>query len=258
MKAVILAGGFGSRISEESAIRPKPMVEIGQMPILWHIMKIYSHHGVNEFIVCCGYKGEVIKEWFANYHLRSADVTFDFENDTTHVHSKGAEPWKVTLVETGADSMTGGRIKRVADYVNGETFCMTYGDGVGDIDISSALEFHRSHGKLATMTAFQPDERFGVFSLAPDQEVVSSFKEKPKGDGVWANAGYFILEPEVLDLIEGDKTVWETEPMQQLAERGELVANRHSGFWMPMDTLRDKNVLEGMWDTGDAPWKCWK
>lgn len=257
MKAVILAGGFGTRISEESAIRPKPMVEIGQMPILWHIMKIYSQHGINEFIVCCGYKGEVIKEWFASYHLRDADVTYDLKTNEATIHSNTAEPWKVTLAETGSDSMTGGRIKRVSDYIDGETFCMTYGDGVGDVDIAASIAFHNSHGKLATMTAFQPDQRFGVFSLHGDQTEVSSFAEKPKGDSVWANAGYFVLNADVLDYIEGDSTVWEVGPMQRLSNEGQLVANRHTGFWMPMDTLRDKNVLEDLWARDVAPWKCW-
>lgn len=257
MKAVILAGGFGTRISEESSVRPKPMVEIGRMPILWHIMKTYSQHGISEFIVCCGYKGEVIKQWFANYHLRDADVTFDLGKNEVNVHSASAEPWKVTLAETGSDSMTGGRIKRVSEYIDGEPFCMTYGDGVGDVNIRKSIEFHKSHGKLATMTAFQPDQRFGVFSLEGDQTQVSSFAEKPKGDSVWANAGYFVLQPEVLDYIEGDNTVWEVGPMQRLAQEGQLVANRHTGFWMPMDTLRDKNVLEDLWSRDAAPWKCW-
>jgi len=257
MKAVILAGGFGTRISEESTVRPKPMVEIGQMPILWHIMKIYSKHGINDFVVCCGYKGEVIKQWFSSYHLRDADVTFDLKNNTTKIHSNNAEPWTVTLADTGSDSMTGGRLKRVRKYIDGERFCLTYGDGVGDIDITAELAFHESHGKKATMTTYQPDQRFGVISLKSEQTIVSSFEEKPKGDSVWANAGYFILEPEVLDYIEDDSTVWELGPMQRLASEGELVANRHTGFWMPMDTLRDKNVLEDLWARGEAPWKCW-
>ena len=207
--------------------------------------------------MCCGYKGEVIKQWFANYHLRDADVTFDLGKNEVNVHSASADPWKVTLAETGSDSMTGGRIKRVSEYIDGEPFCMTYGDGVGDVNIRKSIEFHKSHGKLATMTAFQPDQRFGVFSLEGDQTQVSSFAEKPKGDSVWANAGYFVLQPEVLDYIEGDNTVWEVGPMQRLAQEGQLVANRHTGFWMPMDTLRDKNVLEDLWSRDAAPWKCW-
>jgi len=257
MKAVILAGGFGSRISEESSIRPKPMVEIGEMPILWHIMKTYSHHGVNDFVICCGYKGDVIRQWFANYHLQRADVSFDFRNDEIEVHSSPAEPWRVTLAETGANSMTGGRLKRASKHLTDEPFCLTYGDGVGNVDIRSSIEYHKKHGKKATVTVYQPDERFGVIALPPGESTVRSFKEKAKGEGVWANAGYFVLNPEVIDYIDGDDTVWELAPMQKLAEEGQMIANRHTGFWMPMDTLRDKNVLEDMWHKGEAPWKCW-
>lgn len=257
MKVVILAGGYGSRISEESAVRPKPMVEIGQMPILWHIMKIYSHHGLNDFVVCCGYKGHVIKEWFAAYHHRRSDVTFDFCRNEAEVHNNGAEPWRVTLADTGEGTMTGGRIKRVARYIGNEPFCMTYGDGVSNVDITATIAYHKRHAKKATMTAVQPDQRFGVFSLSADQELVTTFREKPKGEGVWANGGYFVLEPEVIDYIEGDQTSWEMEPLQRLAAEGELAASRHTGFWQPMDTLRDKNVLEQMWAEGNPPWKVW-
>lgn len=257
MKVVLLAGGYGSRISEESSIRPKPMVEIGQMPILWHIMKIYSHHGLNDFVVCCGYKGHVIKEWFAAYHHRRSDVTFDFCRNETEIHTNGSEPWRVTLVDTGETTMTGGRIKRAAKYIGDRPFCMTYGDGVGNVDVGATVAYHQRHGRKATMTAVQPDQRFGVFSLGPEQELVTSFREKPKGDGVWANAGYFVLNPEVIDYIDGDQTSWEVEPMQRLAQEGELVASRHSGFWQPMDTLRDKNVLEQLWADGNPPWKVW-
>jgi glucose-1-phosphate cytidylyltransferase len=257
MQVMILAGGYGSRISEESVVRPKPMVEIGGMPILWHIMKIYASHGLNDFIVCCGYKGHVIKEWFASYLHRTADVTFDFRNGTTTVHTSQVEPWRVTLVDTGEKTMTGGRIKRAVEYVDGDTFCLTYGDGVSNVDVAAALAFHANHGRKVTMTAVQPDQRFGVFSLSPEEQLVRRFREKPKGDGVWANGGYFVLDRSVADYIEGDDTVWELEPMQRLAEEGEVVANRHQGFWMPMDTLRDKNVLEEIWASGSAPWKRW-
>jgi len=257
MKAVILAGGYGSRISEESSVRPKPMVEIGGMPILWHIMKIYSHHGVNDFVVCCGYKGDVIRDWFSNYQMKNADVTFDYRSNEVEIHSSPAEPWRVTLAETGDGTMTGGRLKHAAKHLDDEPFCLTYGDGVGDVDIRSSIEFHREHGKKATMTVFQPDERFGVINLQPGDNTVTSFREKQKGKGIWANAGFFVLDRDVIDYIEGDQTSWEIEPMRQLAEEGEVVANRHTSFWMPMDTLRDKNVLEEMWTEGNPPWKCW-
>ena len=257
MKVMILAGGFGTRISEETAVRPKPMVEIGPMPILWHIMKIYSSYGLNDFVICTGYKGHVITEWFASYALHHADVMFDLRTRETKVLRNGTEPWRVTVVDTGDLSMTGGRVRRALPYVDGDTFCMTYGDGVADIDISRLIAFHREHGRKATMTAVQPEGRFGVFALGADQSLVTSFREKPRGDGAWANGGFFVLEPSVVDYIDGDDTVWEQRPLQILAEQGELAAYKHESFWMPMDTLRDKHVLEGLWNSGRAPWKCW-
>ena len=256
MKAVILAGGLGTRLSEETAVRPKPMVEVGGKPILWHIMKMYSYHGINDFIVCCGYKGYVIKEYFANYFLHMSDVTFDMQANTMHVHEKRAEPWRVTLVDTGDDSMTGGRLGRVADYVKDEeAFCFTYGDGVGDIDITAAIDFHKKHGKLATLTATFPPGRFGALDIQQGQ--VLSFKEKPKGDGAMINGGFFVLSPEVLKHVKSDLTVWEQEPLMNLAAEGELMAYEHHGFWQPMDTLRDKHLLEELWVSGKAPWKKW-
>ena len=256
MKAVILAGGLGTRISEESALRPKPMIEIGGMPVLWHILKIYAHHGVNDFVICCGYKGYVIKEYFANYFLHMSDVTFDMANNHMEVHRQMAEPWHVTLVDTGDDTMTGGRLKRVARYLEGEeAFCFTYGDGVGDIDITALIDFHRQHGKQATLTATQPPGRFGAISL--DGNLISSFTEKPQGDGAWINGGFFVLSPKVIDLIGDDATVWEREPMESLAQQGEFAAYLHRGFWQPMDTLRDKLLLERLWESGAAPWKVW-
>jgi glucose-1-phosphate cytidylyltransferase len=256
MKAVILAGGLGTRLSEETATRPKPMVEIGGKPILWHIMKMYSHHGIHDFIICCGYKGYVIKEYFANYFLHMSDVTFDMHANTMHVHEKRAEPWKVTLVDTGDDSMTGGRLARVSDYVrNDEAFCFTYGDGVGDIDISAAIAFHRAHGKAATLTATFPPGRFGALEIKNRQ--VMSFQEKPKGDGAMINGGFFVLSPEVLGYIKDDATIWEKEPLMRLAEKDQLMAFEHDGFWQPMDTLRDKHLLEELWASGAAPWKKW-
>lgn len=256
MKAVILAGGLGTRLSEETAIRPKPMVEIGGMPILWHIMKAYSAHGVDDFIICCGYKGYVIKEYFANYFLHMSDVTFDMQANSMHVHQKRAEPWKVTLVDTGDTSATGGRIRRIADHVRDEaTFCLTYGDGIGDIDITASIDFHRSHGKSATVTATFPPGRFGALDIHDGQ--VRSFQEKPRGDGAMINGGFFVLSPRVLDYIDGDDTLWEQEPLQRLAADGELMAWPHSGFWQPMDTLRDKTYLEELWASGKAPWKTW-
>jgi glucose-1-phosphate cytidylyltransferase len=256
MKAVILAGGLGTRLSEETATRPKPMVEIGGKPILWHIMKMYSHHGINDFIVCCGYKGYLIKEYFANYFLHTSDVTFDMQVNAMHVHEKRAEPWKVTLVDTGDNSMTGGRLRRVADYVKDvEAFCFTYGDGVGDIDISATIEFHRSHGKAATLTATYPPGRFGALDIRHGQ--VRSFKEKPRGDGALINGGFFVLSPQVLSLVDGDDTIWEQEPLMNLAAGGRLMAYEHHGFWQPMDTLRDKHLLEELWNSGKAPWKKW-
>ncbi len=254
---MILAGGFGTRISEESSVRPKPMVEIGGMPILWHVMKIYASHGITDFIICCGYKGHMIKQWFANYELRHADVTFDLASGTRTLHRNGIEPWTVTLADTGEDTMTGGRVKAASKYLDkDQPFLLTYGDGVGDIDISATLSFHREHGRLATMTAVQPEGRFGAFTLAADQPLVTSFSEKPKGDGAWVNGGFFVLNPGVIDYIQDSSTVWEQEPLKQLASDGEIAAYRHKGFWMPMDTLRDRNVLEEHWNRG-APWKTW-
>lgn len=256
MKAVILAGGLGTRLSEETGTRPKPMVEIGGKPILWHIMKMYSSHGVNEFIICCGYKGYVIKEYFANYFLHMSDVTFHMQDNSMQVHNRRAEPWTVTLVDTGEHSMTGGRLRRVADYVkNEEAFCFTYGDGVGDIDISAAIKFHYSHGKAATLTATYPPGRFGALDIENKQ--VMSFKEKPKGDGAMINGGFFVLAPQVLDYLSDDITVWEQEPLMNLANDGQLMAYEHQGFWQPMDTLRDKNYLEELWKNNAAPWKTW-
>lgn len=256
MKAVILAGGLGTRLSEETATRPKPMVEIGGKPILWHIMKMYSHHGINDFIICCGYKGYVIKEYFANYFLHMSDVTFDMRSNTMDVHQKRAEPWKITLVDTGDDSLTGGRLKRVRQYVeNDEAFCFTYGDGVGDIDISASIAFHQAHGKAATLTATFPPGRFGALDIQNKQ--VLHFKEKPQGDGAMINGGFFVLSPKVIDYVKDDNTIWEQEPLIQLAEAGQLMAYEHQGFWQPMDTLRDKHLLESLWADGKAPWKKW-
>lgn len=260
MKAVILAGGFGTRISEESGIRPKPMVEIGGKPILWHIMKIYSCHGINDFVICCGYKSHVIKNYFANYFLHSSDVTFDLAKNEMEIHRKNSEPWKVTLVDTGEDSMTGGRIKRVSHYIKDETFCLTYGDGVSDVDISASIAFHKQQKTLVTLTAVQQSGRFGIFTLGDESTTIQSFREKPKGDGVdnaWVNGGFFVVEPQALDYISNDQTIWEKEPLEQLAEIGQLSAFKHSGFWHPMDTLRDKQVLENLYDTNKAPWKIW-
>lgn len=257
MKAVILAGGLGTRLSEETAVRPKPMVEIGGRPILWHLMKIYAASGINEFIVCCGYKGHVIKEYFANYFLNSSDVTFDLRANEMQVHTNIAEPWKVTLVDTGEHTMTGGRLKRVKDYLDGETFCFTYGDGVSNLDVRRQIAFHSENSALGTLLAVQPPGRYGAFSLTEGQNRISHFREKPMGDGAWVNGGFFVLEPRVIDYIEGDDTVWEQEPMSHLAQKGGLMAYRHNGFWHPMDTLRDKNHLEELWATGSAPWKIW-
>jgi glucose-1-phosphate cytidylyltransferase len=257
MKAVILAGGLGTRLSEETSTRPKPMVEIGGKPILWHILKMYSQHGVNDFVICCGYKGYVIKEYFANYFLHMSDVTFDMRSNRMEVHQKRAEPWNVTLVDTGDESMTGGRLLRVAEYVrNDEAFCFTYGDGVSDVDISASIEFHKSHGKAATLTATFPPGRFGALDIQGHQ--IKRFMEKPKGDGAMINGGFFVLSPRVLDYLENDATVWEQQPLQRLAADDELMAFEHSGFWQPMDTLRDKTYLEELWASGQAPWKTWK
>lgn len=256
MKAVILAGGLGTRISEETYLKPKPMIEIGGRPILWHIMKLYSTYGVNDFIICCGYKGYVIKEYFANYFLHMSDVTFDMANNSMEVHQKNAEPWRVTLVDTGEDTLTGGRLLRVADYVrNEEAFCLTYGDGVSDVNIAAAIEFHYQHGKLATVTAVQPPGRYGALQIAGS--AVRGFTEKPPGDGGLINGGFFILSPKCLSRIAGDQTTWEGEPLVGLAADGELEAFEHNGFWQPMDTLREKTMLEELWQSGHAPWKVW-
>lgn len=257
MKAVILAGGLGTRISEETHLKPKPMIEIGGKPILWHIMKTYSAHGINDFIVCCGYKGYVIKEYFANYFLHMSDVTFDMEHNQMQVHQKNAEPWRVTLVDTGEATMTGGRLKRVADYLKDEeSFCFTYGDGVSDVDLSKLIAFHKQHQKKATVTAVQPPGRYGALNVQGQQ--VQGFIEKPKGDGAWINGGFFVLSPDCINYIENDLTTWEQEPLARLAAEGELMAFEHAGFWQPMDTLREKNQLEELWQSGAAPWKVWK
>ena len=256
MKAVILAGGLGTRISEETHLKPKPMIEIGGKPVLWHIMKMYSAHGVNDFVICCGYKGYLIKEYFANYFLHMSDVTFDMAKNQMQVHQQKAEPWKVTLIDTGEDTLTGGRLKRIADYIkNEESFCFTYGDGVSNVDIRASIEFHQRHGKLATITAVLPPGRYGAMERLGDK--VMSFIEKPRGDGGVINGGFFVLSPKVLDFIEGDQSSWEGEPLVRLAQKGEMMAFEHQGFWQPMDTLRDKNLLEELWATGTAPWKTW-
>jgi glucose-1-phosphate cytidylyltransferase len=256
MKAVILAGGLGTRLSEETSVRPKPMVEIGGKPILWHIMKSYSTHGINDFVICCGYKGYVIKEFFANYFLHTSDVTFDMQANSMEVHARNAEPWRVTVVDTGDDSMTGGRLKRVKKFVESEeAFCFTYGDGVSDVDVAASIAFHRQHGKLATMTAVQPPGRFGAIEI--DGSRIVRFKEKPQGDGNWINGGFFVLSPKVIDYIAEDATIWEKEPMESLAHDNQIDAFFHAGFWQPMDTLRDKIHLEDLWQSGKAPWKRW-
>ena len=256
MKAVILAGGLGTRISEETHLKPKPMIEIGGKPILWHIMKSYSAHGVNDFVICCGYKGYLIKEYFANYFLHMSDVTFDMVHNRMEVHEQKAEPWRVTLVDTGEDTMTGGRLKRVKDYLKDEeSFCFTYGDGLADVDIAASIAFHKAHGKLATVTAVLPPGRFGA--LARDGDAVRGFIEKPRGDGGWINGGFFVLSPKVIDYIATDATSWELEPMAKLAAENQLQAFEHNGFWQPMDTLREKNLLEELWASGEAPWKQW-
>ncbi|KAF0191105.1 MAG: glucose-1-phosphate cytidylyltransferase [Gammaproteobacteria bacterium] len=257
MKVVILAGGYGTRISEETQLKPKPMVEIGGKPILWHIMKIYSAYGLNDFIICCGYKGYVIKEYFANYLLHMSDVTLDIKNSKMEIHHNSAEPWKVTLVDTGDGTGTGGRLRRVKKFLDNETFCMTYGDGVIDVDINELINFHKVQNTLATLTAVQPPGRYGAFSLSGDQERIAHFREKPKGDGAWVNGGFFVLEPAAVDYIQGDDVFWEKEPLSNLAENGMLAAYKHSGYWQAMDTLRDKNVLEDLWASGCAPWKVW-
>ena len=256
MKAVLLAGGLGTRISEESHLRPKPMIEIGGKPILWHIMKIYSAHGVNDFVICLGYKGYVIKEYFANYFLHMSDVTFDMAKNQMEVHHRHAEPWRVTLVDTGENTLTGGRLKRVAEYLpNDEPFCFTYGDGVADLNIRATIDFHRQHGRLATITAVQPPGRYGALQMQASQ--VTGFTEKPRGDGGLINGGFFVLSPDVLKLIAGDTTTWEAAPLETLAKDKQLMAFEHSGFWQPMDTQREKNMLEELWASGQAPWKVW-
>ncbi len=260
MKVVLLAGGFGTRISEESGIRPKPMVEIGGKPILWHIMKIFSHYGLNEFIICCGYKGYIIKEYFSNYFLHNSDVTFDMKNNQMQVHSMHSEPWKVTLVDTGELTMTGGRLKRVKEYIGNETFCMTYGDGVSDVNINELIMFHKNQDVHATLTSVRQHGRFGVFNLKSGDNKINYFQEKPQGDGdgtAWINGGFFVLEPQVFDYIDGDSTVFEKDPLERLASDGQLSAFKHTSFWQPMDTLRDKNLLEGLWEEGRAPWRIW-
>lgn len=258
MKVVILAGGFGTRISEESHLKPKPMIEIGERPILWHIMKIYSSYGFNDFVVCLGYKGYCIKEYFAHYFLHESDVTFDFRNKNERmIHTHSAEPWQVTLVNTGAETMTGGRVKRVREYIGNEPFMLTYGDGVADVNIGELVAYHKTHGKLATVTSIQPAGRFGALDLDNDN-VIHGFQEKPKGDGAWVNGGFFVMQPEVLEYIDGDETILERAPLERLARNGQLVAYKHSGFWQPMDTLRDKNHLDELWKSGEAPWKVWR
>ena len=256
MKAVILAGGMGTRISEESAARPKPMIEIGGRPILWHILKIYSSHGINDFVICLGYKGYIIKEYFANYFLHMSNVTFDMANNRMDVHQNNTEPWKITLVDTGEQTMTGGRLKRVRSYLGDDDFCFTYGDGLGDINITELIKFHQAHGQSATLTATQPPGRFGALKLNGNQ--VAGFQEKPQGDGGWINGGFFVLSPKVIDRIDGDDSVWEQEPMETLAHDGQMSAYLHHGFWQPMDTLRDKLQLEQLWASGKAPWKTWE
>lgn len=257
MKAVILAGGYGTRISEESVVKPKPMIEIGNKPILWHIMSLYSHYNINDFVICLGYKGHLIKEYFAGYFLGRSDIRIHLKTNRIEVLQNHVEPWTVTLVDTGEGSMTGGRLKRVRDYLDEETFCMTYGDGVSDVDIGATIEFHRSHGALCTLTAVQPPGRFGAFTLAGDDPWLSHFQEKPAGDGAWINGGFFVLEPGVFDYVDGELTVWEQDPMRRLASDGKLCAYQHAGFWQSMDTLRDKMVLEDLWTKGGAPWAVW-
>lgn len=256
MKVVILAGGFGTRISEESETKPKPMIEIGGKPILWHLMKIYSFHGFNDFVICCGYKGFCIKDYFHHYYMHQADITFDLAKNTAQYHHSDAEPWKVTLVDTGIHTMTGGRIKRVQDYIGDGTFMLTYGDGVSNVNIAALVDLHKKAGRKATLTAVQPSGKFGALGL--EDELVKSFQEKPRGDGAWINGGFFVLEPGIFEYItEGDQTVWERGPLERLAREGQLVAYKHEGFWQPMDTLRDRNELESLWATGRAPWKVW-
>jgi glucose-1-phosphate cytidylyltransferase len=260
MKAVILAGGLGTRLSEETSIRPKPMVEIGGLPVLWHIMKIYSAHGIDEFIICCGYKGYMIKEFFANYFLRMSDVTFDMRYNQTNIHGVKAEPWKVTLADTGESTLTAGRLRRVREYIGSEPFCFTYGDGVSNVNVTELIKFHQKQKTLVTLTAVQPPGRFGAIELTQGQTRIDSFQEKPEGDGAYVNGGFFVVEPAAIDYISaetGDQTMWEHAPLQKIAHDGQLSAFRHDGFWQPMDTLRDKNALEKLWQSGQAPWKVW-
>ena len=260
MKTVILAGGFGTRLSEETGVRPKPLVEIGGKPIIWHIMKMYSSYGHHDFVICCGYKGYMLKEFFSNYFLHHSDVTFDVKNNKMEIHQNNIEPWKVTLIDTGENSMTGGRIKRIKKYVENETFFLTYGDGVSDVNFNDLLNFHKEQKTYATLTAVQPPGRYGAFNLDKKNPKISSFREKPKGDGhetAWINGGFFVLEPAIFDFIEGDLTVWERDPMENLAKKGQLAGYRHPGYWQSMDSLRDKNVLEEIWETGNAAWKNW-
>lgn len=257
MKVVILAGGYGTRISEESHLKPKPMIEIGERPILWHIMKIYSSYGFNDFVICLGYKGYCIKEYFAHYFLHESDITFDFRNQNERmIHNHTAEPWQVTLVNTGLETMTGGRVKRAKEYIGNEPFMLTYGDGVADVNIRELVHYHKKHGKLATVTSIQPAGRFGALDLS-DDNLIHGFQEKPKGDGAWINAGFFVMQPKVLDYIDSDATILEREPLEGLARDGQLAAHKHAGFWQPMDTLRDKNLLDDLWKSGQAPWKVW-
>ena len=255
MKAVILAGGLGTRISEETHLKPKPMIEIGGMPLLWHIMKTYSFHGINDFVICCGYKGYVIKEYFANYFLHMSDVTFDMKQNIMEVHKKSAEPWKVTLVDTGIDTMTGGRLKRIKKYVDNETFCFTYGDGLSDLSIKDLIDVHNTQKTLSTVTAVQPPGRFGALNI--EKNKITSFEEKPLGDGSWINGGYFVLEPDIFDYIENDQTTWEREPIEKLAKDSQLSVHKHNGYWNAVDTLRDKNHMEDLWNSKQAPWKVW-
>ena len=257
MKVVVFAGGFGTRLSEETAVRPKPMVEIGDQPMLWHIMKIYAHYGMTDFVICCGYKGNLIKDYFASYALRTADVTFDLRTNTMELHGRRTEPWRVTLVDTGVDTMTGGRLRRIRDHLGDEPFCLTYGDGVADIDLGALVAFHREQQRLTTLTAVQPEGRFGAILLHEDQTLIDQFREKPRGDGAWVNGGFFVVEPAALDYIDGDDTIWELEPMRDLARDRQLAAYKHDGFWHAMDTIRDHANLQAMWSSGDAPWKVW-
>ncbi len=261
MKTVILAGGFGTRLSEETGVRPKPLVEIGGMPIIWHIMKMYSSYGHNDFIICCGYKGNMIKEFFSNYFLHHSDVTFDIKNNKMKIHSNNIEPWTVTLIDTGENSMTGGRIKRIKEFIGNETFFLTYGDGVSDVNFDSLLEFHKNQNTYTTLTAVQQPGRYGAFNLESNSAKITHFREKPKGDGhdtAWINGGFFVLEPQIFDYIEGDSTIWEREPMEKLAKENQLAAFKHEGYWQSMDSLRDKTVLENNWQSGNPPWKKWK